>query len=217
MTKTYISSIDPELKNTLANPNAITIQTEGTLNPVTIPPYSVMRVEWDGSGGQLPQPTRIVQSIVGNSQVELTWLDSLLSEGYVVKYGTTPGVYTNTINAGQSKNYTVTGLSNGTTYYFAVSAKNRSGSSVNSNEVAAKLAKPSAPLLESPKVKEGSVVLHWNSSINASGYYVKVRTGSGNYTTVKDVGNSIGYEVTGLTNDTAYYFTVSAYNGREKA
>jgi hypothetical protein len=213
MTKTYISSIDPEIKNTPADPNAITIQTEGTLNPVTIPPYSVMRVEWDASGGQLPQPTRIVQSIVGNSQVKLTWLDSLLADGYVVKYGMTPGVYTNTIEAGQSKNYTVTGLSNGTTYYFAVSAKNSTGSSVNSNEVAAKLALPSAPLLESPKAKEGSVVLHWNSSINASGYYVKYRTGSGNDTTVKDVGNSIGYEVTGLTNDTAYYFTVSAYNG----
>jgi phosphodiesterase/alkaline phosphatase D-like protein len=44
--------------------------------------------------------------------------------GYIVYYGVASGAYTNSIDVGNVTNYTVSGLVNGTTYYFNVSAYN---------------------------------------------------------------------------------------------
>jgi hypothetical protein len=57
--------------------------------------------------------------------------------GYRLRYGTTSGIYTNTVDAGSSLSATATGLDGGTTYYFTVVAYNTSGqTSPNSGEVA---------------------------------------------------------------------------------
>ena len=53
---------------------------------------------------------------------------------YSIKYGTSPGHYTTTITGVSGSPYTVTGLINGTTYYFAVVAVNSSGESRIFNE-----------------------------------------------------------------------------------
>lgn len=55
--------------------------------------------------------------------------------GYTVYYGTSSGNYASSADAGNATKYTVTGLSGGTTYYFAVTASNTSGESGYSNEV----------------------------------------------------------------------------------
>lgn len=55
--------------------------------------------------------------------------------GYKVCYGTASGNYTTSVDVGNVTTYTVTGLSGGTTYYFAVTASNSSGESGYSNEV----------------------------------------------------------------------------------
>ena len=36
---------DPSIKNTPTNPTAVTVQSGNSANPVTVPPYSVMRVD----------------------------------------------------------------------------------------------------------------------------------------------------------------------------
>jgi len=56
--------------------------------------------------------------------------------GYKLYYGTATGNYTNTINVGNVTTYQVNNLTDGLTYYFAVTAYNTSGNeSVYSNEV----------------------------------------------------------------------------------
>jgi len=56
--------------------------------------------------------------------------------GYKVYYGTTPVNYTTSLDIGNVTTYTVTGLSSGTTYYFAVIAYNTNGGESGfSNEV----------------------------------------------------------------------------------
>ena len=60
--------------------------------------------------------------------------------GYRVYYGTAPGTYQQPagsgINVGKNTSYTVTGLSYGTRYYFAVTAFDSSGNeSLYSNEI----------------------------------------------------------------------------------
>ena len=67
--------------------------------------------------------------------ITLTWdslapLESSLV-GYKVKYGTTSGVYTTTVDVGNVVTTTVTGLVSGQTYYFAVSAYDNDAILVN--------------------------------------------------------------------------------------
>lgn len=47
--------------------------------------------------------------------------------GYVVYYGLVSGVYTWSVNVGNTTTYTFNGLTNGTTYYFTVKAYSTSG------------------------------------------------------------------------------------------
>jgi uncharacterized protein (TIGR03437 family) len=41
----FVSGTDPSVANTASNPNAVVVQTGSSGNPVTVPPYSVMRVD----------------------------------------------------------------------------------------------------------------------------------------------------------------------------
>lgn len=45
-----------------------------------------------------------------------------VTRGYIVRYGTAPGLYSQAMDAGYTTSYTVDNLSNGGTYYFAVQA-----------------------------------------------------------------------------------------------
>ncbi len=62
--------------------------------------------------------------------VTLTWdrEDDPRIAGYNVYYGTSSGTYTDHVDAGNETRYTVTGLEEGTTYYFAVTAHDGAGS-----------------------------------------------------------------------------------------
>jgi hypothetical protein len=44
--ETFVTGADPSLTNSSPPPNNVQIQTQTGRNPITLPPYSVMRVEW---------------------------------------------------------------------------------------------------------------------------------------------------------------------------
>ncbi|PZT57725.1 fibronectin type III domain-containing protein [Paenibacillus silvae] len=60
----------------------------------------------------------------GDRQVSLNWNQIKNAESYIVRYGTEPGKYTETVTATKDEyeNYVIPSLSNGTTYYFVVNA-----------------------------------------------------------------------------------------------
>ncbi|MEK7698959.1 MAG: RHS repeat-associated core domain-containing protein, partial [Planctomycetota bacterium] len=76
---------------------------------------------WEGM--QLPQePTRL-NLIPGDKQLTVGWnANAGLVDGYKVYWGTSSGQYTNSTDVGKTTTYTITGLTNGTTYYIAVKA-----------------------------------------------------------------------------------------------
>jgi hypothetical protein len=81
----------------------------------------------------------------GNGQAGLTWSAATGATGYSVSRGTASGgpyttIKTNAVGTG----YTDTDLTNGTTYYYVVSATNAEGEGASSNEAPAT---PSVPVL----------------------------------------------------------------------
>ncbi|MFC3804017.1 discoidin domain-containing protein [Cohnella sp. GCM10012308] len=74
----------------------------------------------------------------GNGQVMLHFRTTGVSgETYKIKYGTSSGSYTSTITGITSSPYTITGLANGTPYYFAIAASGASGDSADSLQTSA--------------------------------------------------------------------------------
>ncbi|MGC9061136.1 MAG: fibronectin type III domain-containing protein, partial [Thermoplasmata archaeon] len=112
----------------------------------------------DGGAGAsdwypLSIPPSVPQNLVaipGNGNVTLKWQPPANNggspiTGYKVYWGTATGNYTNSVTVGNVRNYTVTGLTNGQTYYFIVSAINAAGESAKSYEVSATPQQPTQP------------------------------------------------------------------------
>jgi hypothetical protein len=104
--------------------------------------------EGNGGGGGGSQPTvpavpAGLAATAGNAQVSLSWNASTGATTYHLKRsGTSGGPYTTVATPGTTS-YTDTGLTNGTPYYYVVSAANAAGESANSSQVTAT---PSAPV-----------------------------------------------------------------------
>jgi hypothetical protein len=85
-----------------------------------------------------PTPPANLTAIVGNAQLTLRWNTSPIASTYALKRSTTSGgPYTTLVSNLTTPGYTDTGLSNGTTYYYVVSASNAIGTSANSAQVSA--------------------------------------------------------------------------------
>ena len=94
------------------------------------------------AGGSVSAPTAPtgLAASVGNGTVTLTWSAGGGATSYTVKRGTASGgPYTSvgTVSSPAPTTFTDTGLADGTTYYYVVSATNSAGASPNSAEVAA--------------------------------------------------------------------------------
>ena len=166
----------------------------------------------------------------GNTTAALSWSAPSSNggsavTGYNVYEGTSPGAEAGTpVNASliTGTTYTVTGLTNGTTYYFTVEAVNPAGSSASSNEASATPATvPGAPTGLGAIRGNTTVALSWsapssNGGSAITGYNVYEGTRSGHESTTPVNGSTLitgtSYTVTGLTNGTTYYFTVKAVN-----
>jgi fibronectin type 3 domain-containing protein len=160
-------------------------------------------------------PTGLTAS-PGNGQVTLNWNASSGASSYNVKRSTTSGGPYTTIATGvTSTSFTNTGLTNGTTFFFVVSAVNSAGESGNSNQASAtpQLSLPPAPTGLTAIPGNAQVSLSWNASSGATSYNVKRSTTSGGpYTTIATGVTSTSFTNTGLTNGTTFFFVVSAVN-----
>jgi fibronectin type 3 domain-containing protein len=157
-----------------------------------------------------------LQATAGNAQVSLTWTASTGATSYHVKRSTTSGGPYTQVAAPTTTSDSDTGLTNGTTYYYAVSALNAAGESANSSQVSATPVAPAVPpaaptgLQATPGNAE--VSLTWTASTGATSYHVKRSTTSGGPYTQVAAPTITNDADTGLTNGTTYYYVVSALN-----
>jgi len=107
---------------------------------ITVPSQSItLLVIPSGSVQSAPTAPAGLAATVGSGTVKLTWVAGGGATSYTVKRGTVSGgPYTTlgTVSDTSAPSYTDTGLTNGTTYYYVVSATNSAGTSPNSAELA---------------------------------------------------------------------------------
>jgi len=151
--------------------------------------------------------------------------------GYNVYEGTSAGGESATpVNASplaaDASSLPVTGLTNGTTYFFTVTALNANGESVASSEVSAMPSSsatvPGAPIGLGATPGNGSAGLSWSapssdggSAVTGYNVYEGTSAGGESPTPVNPTplaANASSFTATGLTNGTTYFFTVKALN-----
>lgn len=174
--------------------------------------------DWTVStGGSPPAAPTNLQATAGNGQASLTWNASTGATSYNVKRSTTSGSGYATVAPGvTTTSYTNTGLTNGTTYYYVVSAVNAYGESPNSSQASATPTDLVAPSnLTATAVSTSQINLAWqDNAASETGFKVERATASsGPWTQVATTGaNVTTYSATGLTRNKIYYFRVRAYN-----
>jgi beta-glucanase (GH16 family) len=108
-------------------------------------------------GSSVPDVPTGLSATVGGTQVVLSWSPSNGATNYNVRFATTNGGPYTTIGSTAATSYTNTGLANGTTYYYVVSAMNAFGESSNSVQISATTAVPSANLALNKPVTVSSI------------------------------------------------------------
>ena len=141
--------------------------------------------------------------------------------GYRIYRATASGGENLLTTVGTSTNWTDTGVTNGTTYYYQVSAVNSIGEGLRSSERSATPTTaptaPGAPSLGPATAGNGSVALAWsaptsNGGAAISGYKIYRGTSSGNESLYTTLGNVTGWTDTSASNGVTYYYQVSAVN-----
>jgi hypothetical protein len=162
-----------------------------------------------------PVPANLVAT-AGDAMVTLTWTASSGATGYNVKRATARGGPYTQLAAPTSTGYTDSSVTNGTAYYYVVSALNAAGESANSADASATPMAPSvppaAPTNLTATVGDAQVSLTWSASSGAKSYHVKRSTTSGGPYTQTAAPTSTSFTDTSLTNGTTYYYVVSAIN-----
>jgi fibronectin type 3 domain-containing protein len=165
-----------------------------------------------GGGGSAPLAPGGLTATAANAQVNLTWNASTGATGYYVKRSTTSGSETQ-IAAQSTTSYTDNSVTNGTKYYYFVSAYNSYGASANSAEVNATPVAPPPPSAPTGLVAtagNAQVMLTWNVSSAATSYNVKRSTTNGNGYAQVGSPTTASFTDPSLTNGTTYYYVVTA-------
>ncbi len=157
-------------------------------------------------------PTGLVAT-AGNQQVALSWSASTSATSYHVKRASAAGGPYTQIAAPTTTSYSDTGLTNGTAYFYVVTAVNAGGESANSAEVSATpVAPPAVPSGVTATAGNQQVVLAWSATAGASSYHVKRASAAGGPYTQIAAPTTTSYTDSGLTNGTAYFYVVTAVN-----
>ena len=208
--------------------------------------YPVLRADFNvnGSptafefGGQgravpatVPDALAALTATAANTAVTLSWTaaasDGAPITGYMIDYSVSaafPSPTTRT-TAATATSYTVSGLTNGTPYYFRVAAVNAAGTAAyypgmgDAAVSATPATVPAAPSALLAMAANAAVTLSWDAPVNdggaeITGYMIEhsLMVDFSSPTTATTMDAATSYTVSVLTNGTLYYFRVAAVN-----
>ncbi|MBI5756135.1 MAG: hypothetical protein HZA12_04340, partial [Nitrospirae bacterium] len=159
-------------------------------------------------------------AIAGDSEAVISWSSVSNATSYNIYWSTITGVTkaTGTKITGATSPYVHTGRTNDTTYYYVVTAVNSYGESSESTQTSAAPSAtgtaPIAPTNVTAIAGDSEAVISWSSVSDATSYniYWSTITGVTKATGTKITGATSPYVHTGRTNDTTYYYVVTAVN-----
>lgn len=179
-----------------------------------------------GGAAGLPSAPLNLSARPGNGQVTLSWDPPADTGGaaitaYRIYRGNASGSLSLFTETGSSTSYTNTGLANGVTYYFQVSAVNPAGEGPRSAEIGAAPTGgptvPSAPRNLTFVPGTSNITLSWeppqsDGGAMISGYSIYRGTVPGSLLLLAPIDNVTSYVDTGLLPDIMFYYQVSARN-----
>lgn len=181
------------------------------------------------ASSDLPPPPQNLKAVPSDRQVTLEWRSVTGASSYFVYRAERTGINRNNWNtivggrrsqvSGGATTRIESDLANGTTYYFVVTALNSLGQSVESAEVAATpfaaATVPTQPTNLTASAGDAKVFLNWTPSAGASSYNLYWRNAPGvtssNGAKISGLSGT-SYIHAGLTNNTAYYYVLTAVN-----
>ena len=177
--------------------------------------YGVSANSNEASAMTVPAAPKGVTVASQNTAGSLTvsWTASVGASSYSLFQGTTSGGEGNTAAksgiAGTTA--TLTGLSAGQQYFFTVTATDAGGSSTPSTEASGTVI-PTVPTGLSASAGNASITLSWSAATGATSYnvYQGTKSGGEGAAPVQSSISGTSATISGLTNATAYYFTVAA-------
>ncbi len=170
-----------------------------------------------------PSEPQNLQATADDRRIALTWEAPALDGGspvasYVVYRGTSSSGETYLVTVGNVLTYIDTGLTNGQTYFYQVSAMNGAWEGPKSDEANATPATvPGVPRELTAEGGNKHVVLNWLAPTDDGGslitdYRIYRGTTPNGETFLNDIGDVLTYVDTGLANGQTYYYRVFALN-----
>jgi hypothetical protein len=137
----------------------------------------------------------------GNAQVSLSWNAGAGAVSYDVKRSTTSGgPYGTAVASATATNYTDSSVTNGTTYYYVVSALNTVGQSANSAQASATPTLPTANVTITINPAQTKPISPWIYGVNS-------------YSEVTGTPPQLTFDRAGASRWTAYNWETNASNG----
>lgn len=159
-----------------------------------------------------PSPTGLAAS-AGNREIELKWAPSARATNYLVKRSESAGGPYAEIATAVGPSHQDTGLENGKTYHYVVTAVNAGGESAPSEETrSAPVEPPGMPTNVVATAGNNQVLISWTPAPGATYYRVKRATDKrGPYVTTATVARASAID-NGVENGKTYYYVVHALN-----
>jgi fibronectin type 3 domain-containing protein len=211
----------------VANPTGTTFSDTGLTNGT---PYYYAVSATDGTkesaksnevtvtpSAQLPSAPTGVSASTLNATITISWAAVPDATEYRIYRAATAGGAFTLVGNTASVNYTDTGLTDGSTYYYVVRSVTDEGESTNSQEASATIAMLPAPASVAVARGDGVLSVSWQPVNGAAQYTVfRSTTSGGPYTQIVTRTNT-SYVDSGLTNNTTYYYVVRSNNGARES
>jgi fibronectin type 3 domain-containing protein len=211
-TTTTVSYTDTSVTNGTTYNYAVTALDAGGESPAS---------SQQSATPQVPAPSApiVFTATAGNAQVSLNWWAVTGATSYNIYRSVTSGQQGTKVGTSSVATYTDTSVTNGTAYYYEVTALNAGGESAAS---AQQSATPQVPIPNVPQGLSatggvGQVTLTWSAVTGATGYSIySWATGFPSLASATKIpvsgGTTTTYTQTGLAAGSQYYYEITATN-----